>query len=155
MQIRIAGLQGPAGEDAKQAVVGATRNMWGARPKGVVLDALYALAEVLECRDIQAVQTHNHPLKDINHLIVADNDGFWAEIATARTIHGDFILPARLPVRSLEAVPAKKRKDWLARQALKAGLRRGVQAELFAWLRYGAAPFRNDNNDDAIAVAAE
>ncbi len=133
--IRIAGMQGPAGGNAKQVIVAATRNLWGARPKSLVLDALYALAGVVGCNDIAAVATRNHPLNDINHRLVADNDGFWAEVASARTRQQDFVLPAQLPVRDVSEVPAKKRKDWLRRQALKATLTAQVAAELSSRLR--------------------
>ena len=134
-QIRIAGLQGPAGEAAKQAVVAATRNLWGARPKALVLDALYAVARVVGVTDIAAVAARNHPLNDINHRMMADNDGFWSEIAQNQTRHRDYILPARLPVRDLADVPARKRKDWLARQSLKSTLAIETCAELSSRLR--------------------
>jgi len=155
VQIRIAGLQGPACDDAKALIVKATRDLWGARPKALVLDAVYALAEIFHCRDIQAVQARNHPLNDINHLMVADNDGFWEELAVARTGQGDFVLPAMLPARTLEEVPAKKRKEWLAKQALRRQLRSETIGTVASWIRFGSYPNWQQDQGDGLDVAAE
>jgi uncharacterized protein VirK/YbjX len=140
--LRIGGLQGPSGEQAKQVIVQATKDMSGARPKAIVLDALYAIANALDVEDIEAVCMANHPLKDSNHVLVADNDSFWSELASGRSHSGDFRLPAILVCRSLEEVPAKKRKDWLARKAVKAAFQAEVRHVLSSWMRYHS---RNEN----------
>ncbi len=133
---RIGGLQGPSGEHAKQSVIQATKDLSGARPKAIVLDALYAMADALGGEDIEAVCLANHALKDSNHMLVADNDSFWSDLAIGRTPAGDFRLPAHQPCRTLEEVPAKKRKDWLARKAMKAALQAEISAVTASWLRF-------------------
>jgi len=117
--LRLGGLQGPQAEDGKQRVVDATRDLNGLRPKGAVLSAFYDIVNLFGVTDIEAVGMKNHPLNDRRHAVFADNDAFWAEQGGEATASGDFRLPAVPPQRSLEEVPAKKRKDWLARNALR------------------------------------
>jgi len=117
--LRVGGLQGPQADDGKQRVVDATRDLNGLRPKGAVLSALYDIAGLFGVTDIEAVGMKNHPLNDRRHAVFADNDAFWTEQGGEVTATGDFRLPATPPQRAFEEVPAKKRKDWLARNALR------------------------------------
>jgi len=133
--LHIGGLQGPQADDGKQRVVDATRDLNGLRPKGAVLSALYDLAAVLGATDIEAVGMVNHPLNDRRHAVFADNDSFWAEQGAQALSGGDFRLPARLPQRALEEVPAKKRKDWLARNTLRETVTAQVTAMMRSWFR--------------------
>lgn len=134
IQIRIGGLQGSAGEEAKAEVVFATKDLSGLRPKGAVIDALYALSDTLRCTHIEATNVANHPLKDRNHHFVAMNDSFWEEFAIGRERKGAFILPLAQPTRTLEEVPSKRKKDWLARQNLKYDLCHQIQSALILLL---------------------
>ncbi len=143
--LRIGGLQGPQADDGKQRVVDATRDLNGLRPKGAVLSALYDLAAVFGVADIEAVGMKNHPLNDGRHAVFADNDGFWAEQGALKTAAGDFRLPASLPQRALEEVAAKKRKDWLARNALREAVGVQLTALVGSWIRVGDA-VRPDND---------
>ncbi len=115
--LRVGGLQGPQADDGKQRVVDATKDLNGLRPKGAVLSAFYDIAALFGVTDIEAVGMKNHPLNDRRHAVFADNDSFWAEQGAQATPSGDFRLPVAPPQRALEEVPAKKRKDWLARNA--------------------------------------
>ena len=117
--LRIGGLQGPQAEDAKQRVVDATKDLHGWRPKGAVFDVLYGVVRALRIRHIEALATANHPLRQAKRAFVADNDAFWQEMTLGQTPMGDFILPIVANERSVEEVAAKKRKDWLKRQAYK------------------------------------
>jgi hypothetical protein len=129
--LRVGGLQGPQADDGKQRVVGATKDLNGLRPKGAVLSAFYDIAALFGVTDIEAVGMKNHPLNDCRHAVFADNDSFWVEQGAEATASGDFRLPVTLPQRLLEEVPAKKRKDWLARNAL----REVMSAQIVALMR--------------------
>jgi uncharacterized protein VirK/YbjX len=133
--LRVGGLQGPQADDGKQRVVDATRDLNGLRPKGAVLSALYDLAAALGIGEIEAVGMANHPLNDGRHAVFADNDAFWAEQGATTVAGGDFRLPDQLPQRALEEVPAKKRKDWLARNALRERVGEQIAPLMRSWSR--------------------
>ncbi len=153
--LRIGGLQGPQADDGKQRVVDATRDLNGLRPKGAVLSALYDLAAIFGVGDIEAVGMKNHPLNDGRHAVFADNDAFWAEQGAQATPGGDFRLPAKLPPRALETVAAKKRKDWLARNALRETLSLQLTALVRSWFRVGdVARPDEDFHPELVTVGA-
>ena len=133
--MRIGGLQGPQADDAKQRVVDATRDLNGLRPKGAVLSAFYDIAHVFGANTVDAVGMANHPLNDRRHAVFADNDAFWAEQGAVAVASGDFQLPLVPPQRAFEDVPAKKRKDWLARNALRESVTAQVAPLLRSWFR--------------------
>jgi uncharacterized protein VirK/YbjX len=139
--VRIGGLQGPAGEDAKQRIISTTRALHGWRPKSAALHALAAFAERLGAQDLEAVVDKRHPLRNDRHAFVAHNDAFWLENEGVLMPDEAFRLPLnRAETRSLEDVPAKKRKDWLARQILKRDLFDQIRANAGAWLVRTASP---------------
>jgi len=153
--LRIGGLQGPQADDGKQRVVDATRDLNGLRPKGAVLSAFYDLAAALGVSDIEAVGMKNHPLNDGRHAVFADNDGFWAEQGAQATPAGDFRMPAQLPQRAVEEVAAKKRKDWLARNALRETVSVQLTALVRSWFRVGdAARPDEDIHPELVTVGA-
>ena len=153
--LRIGGLQGPQADDGKQRVVDATRDLNGLRPKAAVLSAFYDLAAVLGVSDIEAVGMKNHPLNDGRHAVFADNDGFWAEQGAQATPAGDFRLPAQLPQRAVEEVAAKKRKDWLARNALRETVSVQLTALVRSWFRVGdVARPDEDVHPELVTVGA-
>ncbi len=133
--MRVGGLQGPQADDGKQRVVDATKDLNGLRPKGAVLSAFYDIANVFGATTIDAVGMANHPLNDRRHAVFADNDGFWAEQGASATALGDFRLPLVPPQRAFEDVPAKKRKDWLARNALRETVTGQIAPLLRSWFR--------------------
>lgn len=137
--LRIGGLQGPQAEDGKQRVVDATKDLNGLRPKGAVLSAFYDIARVFGAVTIDAVGMKNHPLNDRRHAVFADNDAFWAEQGATATVTGDFRLPLVPPQRAFEDVPAKKRKDWLARNALRETVTGQIGPLLRSWFRVNEA----------------
>ena len=150
--IRIGGLQGPSCAGAKDMVVQATKDLSGARPKSVVVDGLFAIAGMLGATQIEAVNLGNHPLKDVNHRLVADNDAFWEEMATGRAASGEYTLPVSRPSRRLEDVAAKKRKDWLVRERMKAEARTAIRHRVRSWMRYLEDA---EEVTTALAIAAE
>lgn len=152
IEMRIGGLQGPAGEDAKQIVVDVTRDLHGLRPKNAVLDVFYDLAEVLQAATIEAVGMANHPLNDRGHAVVCNNDVFWEENGALRGRDGNYRLPRVRAVKTLEEVAAKKRKDWLARRGHKAALKAQLVPIAQSWLRFHVTPV--DAAEPAIRAVA-
>jgi uncharacterized protein VirK/YbjX len=153
--LRIGGLQGPQADDAKQRVVDATRDLNGLRPKSAVLSAFYDIATMFGATTIDAVGMTNHPLNDRRHAVFADNDAFWGEQGAWRTKTGDFRLPLVPPQRALEDVAAKKRKDWLARNALRESLTAQIAPLLRSWCRVTEATRPDEDiRPELVAVGA-
>ena len=154
--MRIGGLQGPQADDGKQRIVDATKDLAGLRPKGAVLSAFYDIAGVFGVTVIEAVGMKNHPLNDRRHAVFADNDAFWREQGAMLTASGDFRLPLVAPQRAFEEVPAKKRKDWLARNALRGTVSDQIAQVLCPWLRTGDDAGSNaEVYEDYGLIAAE
>lgn len=128
---RIGGLQGPAAEDAKARIIDTTRALYGLRPKAAALHMLSAVASQMGVTAFEAVSDAQHPLRNARHAFVASNDAFWQENAAVRLPDGHFRLPSvREDNRTAMDISAKKRKDWIARQALKIDMTRQAAAAL-------------------------
>ncbi len=134
--MRIGGLQGPLAEDAKQIIIDVTRDLNGLRPKAAVLDLFYGLARAFQAVRIEAVAIANHPLNKKGRGLVANNDAFWEECGGSRAADGNFTLPLKLERKAFEDVAPKKRKDWLARQALKNALDAQAVTAVRGWMRF-------------------
>lgn len=114
----ISGLQGPSLPIGKTEIVHATRTLDGLRPKRAVLEATYALARWLKVDRIVAISKANHMSTGLGRRwrdIRAEYDEFWSEFDAELQPDGDFAMPLALPQRDASEVPAKRRKDWLAR----------------------------------------
>jgi uncharacterized protein VirK/YbjX len=117
----IGGLQGCKGEDGKAVTVQATRDLWGLRPKDLMIHAAYALGGAFGAARIKAVSTDGHVLERSlkgAKLWHADYDGFWRELGGEPLADGFFLLPEKRPRRSIDDVPSDKRSAWRARYAL-------------------------------------
>ena len=121
----IGGLQGCKASDSKAAIISATKDLWGLRPKNLLMHGAYALADVLGLRAIRAVSNagHVHRRPKLQKAWSADYDHFWSELGGRPAADGFFVLPRTPHRRSPDAVPAPKRRAWLIRQSLVVSLR--------------------------------
>ena len=116
----ISGLQGPSLPVGKPEIVHATRTLDGLRPKRATLEVAYALARWLKVDAIVAISKANHMSTGLGRRwrdIRAEYDEFWAEFEAELQPDGDFRMPLTLPQRDVSEVAAKRRKEWLARNA--------------------------------------
>jgi uncharacterized protein VirK/YbjX len=117
----IGGLQGCRGADSKAVTVKATKDLWGLRPKDLLIHAAYGLREALGAANIKAISNAGHVHQPTRHLEpdwCADYDAFWRELG-GEPIAGDFfLLPGARHRRSVEEVPLHKRSPWRRRYAL-------------------------------------
>lgn len=119
--VSIGGLQGPRAHIGKAAVVAATRDLSGSRPKALIIETLYFLADWFGATTIEAAAKDTHvSRRNAKKLRVtfADLDSFWEELGGTRTADGDFKLPEKLFHRDIEDVPSKRKKEWLARREI-------------------------------------
>jgi len=131
----ISGLQGPSPPLGKPEIVHATRSLNGLRPKRAVLEATYVLAQWLAVDAIIAVAKVNHVSTGQGRRwrdIRAEYDEFWLEAEPTLQDDGDFRLPPALPRRDPAEIPAKRRKEWLSRNARLEALTADTRAALMA-----------------------
>ena len=135
-QLWIGGLQGVSSEEAKAEIIAATRDLWGMRPKQLLLEAAYGLAQLARVSGLVAVSNQSHVSGGVGRhgqVIRADYDTFWSEMGGALDAQGHFILPTvRLRRSECEVKPAK-RKAWRDRYAMVDGFNeivRGLPARL-------------------------
>jgi uncharacterized protein len=81
--LMIGGLQGPRNAAAKTAIVAATRNLKGLRPKAALFLAAQAIAAQSGCTTIHAVSNETHLInvrkQRSRKRMTADYDAFWLE----------------------------------------------------------------------------
>jgi uncharacterized protein VirK/YbjX len=116
----IGGLQGCKDSDGRAVTVAVTKDLFGLRPKDMLVHAAYALGAVLKVDGVRAVSnaSHVHAQGDGRRGWAADYDAFWEELGGTRIEGGYFRLPNTRVRRAAEEVPAAKRKAWRARHAL-------------------------------------
>jgi uncharacterized protein VirK/YbjX len=117
----IGGLQGCQGADSKAVTVQATRDLWGLRPKDLLIHAAYSLRDVFGVASLKAISNAGHvlePMSGKKRGWHADYDAFWRELGGAPIAGDFFLLPEARHRRSVEDVPSAKRRAWRARYAL-------------------------------------
>jgi len=117
----LGGLQGCRDADGKAVTVRATRDMWGLRPKDLLIHAAYALGDILGAASLKAISNAGHRRHSLKYELVgwhADYDAFWRELGGAPIAGDFFLLPKVRHRRSVEEVPPDKRSAWRARYAL-------------------------------------
>ena len=129
--IWISCLQGDNTDGSKERVVKATRDLHGLRPKTILLESVYVVAEFFHAEELRAIANRNHAFAGSKKKrISADYDGFWEESGGVKLRNGNFLLPATMKRRVLDDVPAHKRKDWLKRQEHIAHMQADIRSAL-------------------------
>jgi uncharacterized protein VirK/YbjX len=117
----IGGLQGCNGADSKAVTVQATKDLWGLRPKDLLIHAAYSLRDVFGAASVKAISNVGHvlePMSGKKKSWRADYDAYWRELGGAPIAGDFFLLPEARHRRCVEDVPSDKRKAWRARYAL-------------------------------------
>ena len=117
----IGGLQGAKGVDSKAVTIQTTRDLWGLRPKDLLIHAGYGLAGIFGAANLKAISNAGHArhaLKRKKEGVHADYDAYWRELGGAPIAGDFFLLPKGRRRRSVEDVPPAKRSAWRARCAL-------------------------------------
>jgi hypothetical protein len=119
--VMIGCLQGPRGADALDRVRKATRDLFGLRPKNLLVRLVHQIAHKFDCQDLILVSNENRVLSRQTRkgLVFADYDATWEEIGAVRGQDGDFRLSCKtMPAPDIDAIPSKKRSEAKKRFAL-------------------------------------
>jgi len=109
--LAIGGMQGPKGEDAKRALITATRDLGGLRPKDAALLVLQGLVAEGHAACIHAVSNERHVINrrrlKRRKMMMADLDAYWCDRGGAAAEPFGF----RLPVVDAKAAPEGNRRE--------------------------------------------
>ncbi len=144
--LRIGGAQGPPAPDGKAAVKAATKALDGLRPKAVVIEAIYRVAQGFGVASIRATALSHHAMRGTpfaRMIHAGPYDLFWEELGAQRLPEGDYLLPARPPHREAADVPGKRRREWERRQRRVAELTDQIAATVAAFGARPAPPARD------------
>jgi uncharacterized protein VirK/YbjX len=112
----IGGLQGCKAGGAKAVTVCATKDLWGLRPKDLLLQAVYGLADAFQVDQIKAISNAEHVhARRTGKSWAADYDAYWLQLGGEAIAGGYYRLPRHWVRRSLSDVPSSKKKAWLLR----------------------------------------
>jgi uncharacterized protein VirK/YbjX len=123
----IGGIQG--GKDISNDEVKAlTKELYGTRPKNLVITLLYGLLRHFDIREIYAIDSDYHVKSD---KVKASYSELWLDIGGEKQRRGWYKLPAEEIKKRLEEVKSKHRSQFIKRE----GLKELAQLDLMAALR--------------------
>lgn len=105
------GMQGPRGDKAKRALITATRDLGGLRPKDAVLLTLHGLVSDGGAKHLYAVSNERHVInrrrRKRRRMMLADLDGYWRDRGGERAEPFGF----RLPIADGQVTPEGNRRE--------------------------------------------
>ncbi len=128
--IGIGCLQGPRGSDAQERVRHATRDMFGLRPKSLMLRLVREIGHAYGCKKLILVGNQNRVLFHQVRIgqVFADYDDFWQESGAIRRPDGEYQLSCdAITAPNLQEIPSHKRSEARKRIELT---ERAIQAAL-------------------------
>ncbi|WP_161539869.1 DUF535 family protein [Glaciimonas sp. PCH181] len=114
-------LQGPRGSDAQDRVRFATRDMFGMRPKSLMVRLVREIGKAYGCQHLILVSNRNRVMQQQMRTgqIFANYDEFWRELGAMSRTDGDFQLSCSdIPDINLEQLASSKRSEARKRIAL-------------------------------------
>jgi len=112
--IGIGCLQGPRGSNAQERVRNATRDMFGLRPKGLMLRLVREIGRAYGCKKLILVGNQNrvmfHQIR--SGQVFADYDDFWQEIGAVQRPDGEYQIACdAIAAPNLQEIPSHKRSE--------------------------------------------
>jgi len=129
--VEIGCIQGARGEGARELIQCATKDLYGVRPKNLLVDALYALTTTWNLSDHFGVCNSSRVYNgDQTH---ADYDSFWLELGGSLGRNGMFRLPTKLQHHQLSEVPSHHRSEYRWRIRLREALGKQISMATMAF----------------------
>lgn len=118
--VRIGCLQGAGGAGSREQIRRATRDMFGLRPKALMIRLVRAIGAGHGCARVVLVSNGNRVAsrRGKRERVHADYDAFWQELGAARRSDGDYELPCEETALDIQALPSRKRAEARQRLAL-------------------------------------
>lgn len=128
----IGGLQGPAGDNAREIVRQLTRQCYGIRPRNLLLDVTRAIAKTSGCvrLDLVSSQSHIYNHRRKRKKLFFDYDQFAREESGTPTDDATWALPLKNVARDITEIPSKKRAEYRRKQALLDEITTSVDNEI-------------------------
>lgn len=126
-RVLIGGLQGPRPTVEEGTVKALGKEMFGMRPKNLLLTALYTLSELVGCKQLLGVTDRAHVCSD---RLKSSYDLFWQEVQGTPVDPCWYRLPDTEPVRDIAEIRSQRRSEFRRREALRETLVQGIRA---AW----------------------
>ncbi|MDO8652053.1 MAG: DUF535 family protein [Undibacterium sp.] len=121
LTVAIGCLQGGRAENSLEQIRFATRDLFGLRPKTLMVRLVQQIGQQFACRDLLLVGNQNRAVTTQlrKGIVFADYDTTWLELNAVRRPDGDFILPCSvLAEPDLQAIASSKRSEAKKRYAL-------------------------------------
>lgn len=131
--VRIGCLQGAAGSaDSREQIRRATRDLFGLRPKALMIRLVRAIGAGYGCARVLLVSNSNRVASRRGRCerVHADYDAFWQELGAARRSDGDYELPCEETATNLQDLPSRKRAEGRQRLALTQAVTQQVRRAL-------------------------
>ncbi len=128
----IAGLQGAARGKGPEVIRRATKACHGLFPRRLLCEAVSVIAEICAVESVVAVSEHNHVLRQLRYFwrkrgrFVARYSECWASVGGVPA-DGFWHLPAVLPRKAAEHIPARKRAEYRKRNGLLDHVRQEIK----------------------------
>ncbi|RAM62385.1 hypothetical protein RB25_04235 [Herbaspirillum rubrisubalbicans] len=118
--VRLGCIQGSRAADSREQIRRATRDMFGLRPKSLMIRLVRAIGAGYGCQRVLLVGNGNRVTnrRGKRDHVHADYDAFWQEIGAARRSDGDYELPCEEALTDINALPSRKRAEARQRLAL-------------------------------------
>jgi uncharacterized protein VirK/YbjX len=133
LAVNVGCVQGAKGETTLDAIRMATRELYGARPKQLLVTLVRQLGHALGCSQMLLVSNANRVVRGAMRQgrVLSDYDQLWAELGAQRQPDGDWsLMCAPLAAPDMESIPSKKRAEARRRHELVEGLAREINARL-------------------------
>ncbi|MDR9835409.1 VirK/YbjX family protein [Herbaspirillum huttiense] len=130
--VRIGCLQGSGGADSREQIRRATRDLFGLRPKALMIRMVRAIGAGHGCSRVLLVSNGNRVAgrRGKGGRVHADYDAFWQELGAARRSDGDYELPCEETAPALQSLPSRKRAEARQRLALTQAVTQQVRGAL-------------------------
>ncbi len=126
-------LQGGRADDAMATIRVATRDMFGLRPKSLMVRAVQQIGLAFQCSALLLVGNANRVMHQQirKGRVVADYDSTWREMGATPQVDGNFHLPCvALTAPDLAGIASSKRSEARKRHALLLAVTGAVNASL-------------------------
>lgn len=124
-RVLIGGLQGPRPTVEEGIVKSLGKEMFGMRPKNLLLTALYTFAELAGCKQLLGVSDMAHVFSG---RLKSSYDLFWREVQGTPVDHSWYRLPDSEPLRDIAEVKSQRRSEFRRREALREKLVQDIRA---------------------------